>query len=185
MSFHAACVLAVTLAATLAGCGEKPKDRTDAPVDAKAPIGGVIGLPDNSSLVAPLGSTERQLADFLASPAPAPRTFTFDRNQFQPWSDTPGRQTRATAAAIIQILRAYPRTKVTVAGFTDTVGEAASNMRLSQSRADNFRDLLKAGGVAGSHIVAVGNGPANPIGDNDTEEGRALNRRLELTVTAK
>lgn len=180
---HLAAALALVL--LTAACGDKARENADRPVDAKAPIGDVIGLPDNSSLVAPKGSTQRVLADFLASPEPAPGTFTFDGNQYQPWSETPSQRTRATTAALVQILRAYPRVRVMIVGYTDNVGDVAANMKLSQGRADNMRDLLKAGGVSDSHIVAIGKGPADPIGDNDTEEGRARNRRLELIVTAK
>lgn len=169
----------------LAGCGDRPRDRGEAPVDAQASIGDVIGLPDDSSLVAPPGSPQRELADFLASDDPAPRSFALDHNQFQPWSDTPNQQTRATIAAVIQILRAYPNAKLSILGYTDNVGDAAANQRLSESRAGNFRDLLMAGGISGNRIAAAGMGMANPIGDNDTEEGRALNRRLEMVVTAK
>ena len=68
-----------------------------------------------------------------------------------------------------------------IAGYTDNVGDAASNAKLSQARADAVRDYAISKGVAGAHLVAVGHGADSPIANNATDEGRVRNRRIEFT----
>lgn len=71
---------------------------------------------------------------------------------------------------------------IVVVGHTDNRGADAFNMRLSRDRAQAVRDRLVAGGVKGSRIATDGKGPTQPIATNDTEEGRAKNRRVEIQV---
>jgi OOP family OmpA-OmpF porin len=87
--------------------------------------------------------------------------------------------------AVAQILRAYPHSEVTLIGHTDNVGQAAENLKLSQARVDRMAQLLVHGGVERRRITTIGHGMADPIADNRTEQGKALNRRVELIVTAK
>jgi len=68
-----------------------------------------------------------------------------------------------------------------VAGYTDNIGDAGSNATLSQARANAVRAYLVGKGVAGTRLSAVGHGADNPIADNATDEGRAMNRRIEFT----
>ncbi len=77
-------------------------------------------------------------------------------------------------------LLAYPDMKVEIRGYTDNVGSARANKRLSQRRADAVRNWLIAKGISPDRITAVGMGEANPIADNSTPEGRKLNRRIEF-----
>lgn len=69
-----------------------------------------------------------------------------------------------------------------VEGHTDNTGGAAINEDLSRRRAEAVRAALIQRGVAPSRLIATGYGPASPIGDNETEEGRALNRRIEIRI---
>jgi outer membrane protein OmpA-like peptidoglycan-associated protein len=77
-------------------------------------------------------------------------------------------------------LAAYPEIRVEVAGHTDSKGSRTYNVRLSQKRAESVRDYLVGKGIAADRMVAKGYGPDKPIATNDTEEGRAQNRRTEL-----
>jgi len=71
--------------------------------------------------------------------------------------------------------------KVNVVGHTDNVGGIESNMKLSQDRANAVVQALVAKyGIAATRLKAYGVGPLAPIASNDTEEGRAKNRRVEL-----
>jgi len=71
---------------------------------------------------------------------------------------------------------------IKVVGHTDNRGGDAYNMRLSRDRAQSVRNRLVAGGVKGSRVETDGKGPTEPIASNDTEEGRAKNRRVEILI---
>ena len=70
--------------------------------------------------------------------------------------------------------------RVEIAGHTDNVGGAEYNQALSQNRAEAVRSFLLRQGIEAGQVSAAGYGPAQPIADNKTEEGRALNRRVEI-----
>ncbi|WP_294393015.1 OmpA family protein [uncultured Sphingomonas sp.] len=182
-----AIIAALGLAALLtlaSGCGSRA---TAGEAVAAAPTEGpgkLILLPD-SAIAVHSGSVEEALALYLASDAPAPRRFRFADAEFQPWQARPNPATLRTVYAVQQILRAYPRVKVTVVGHTDTDGDAARNLALSRARAGRVATLLEQGGIARRRITAVGRGMAEPIADNAAPDGRARNRRIELIVTAK
>jgi outer membrane protein OmpA-like peptidoglycan-associated protein len=84
------------------------------------------------------------------------------------------------AAALIKQLP--PGSVVEIAGYTDNTGDSTFNVTLSQNRAEAIRTALVGAGVDGSALVAKGYGEANPVASNDTEDGRASNRRIEYHV---
>ncbi len=83
------------------------------------------------------------------------------------------------------ILKAYPKVKIKLGGYTDNTGDAAANLQLSDQRAKNVMAELEKLGVDPSRLEAEGYGDEHPVADNNTEEGRQLNRRISLRVTAK
>lgn len=89
-------------------------------------------------------------------------------------------QLRSVLQQFAEGLRANPGTLVRVVGHTDNVGSDATNNTLSVARADTVRDFLEDRGVSRSRIEAVGRGEREPIASNDTAEGRAKNRRVEI-----
>ena len=72
-----------------------------------------------------------------------------------------------------------------VAGHTDSVGNADYNEELSRQRAESVRQYLLDRGVAADRVSARGYGELDPIASNETESGRAMNRRVEFRVTEK
>jgi outer membrane protein OmpA-like peptidoglycan-associated protein len=80
-------------------------------------------------------------------------------------------------------LRNYPSSLVDVVGHTDSTGAEEYNQRLSEARARSVADFFAARGVQRERLVAYGFGETRPITTNDTPEGRAQNRRVEVTIT--
>jgi OmpA-OmpF porin, OOP family len=81
---------------------------------------------------------------------------------------------------IVKLLKSESSLKVYVVGHTDNVGALEANMKLSQDRGEAVVQALIRGGIESPRLKAFGNGPYAPVASNDTEEGRAKNRRVEL-----
>lgn len=79
-------------------------------------------------------------------------------------------------------LNKYQNRSVIIEGHTDSVGSESSNYTLSQRRADAVKAFLLNQGIAGSRIVSTGKGEGVPVADNDTPNGRQLNRRVEVII---
>lgn len=86
---------------------------------------------------------------------------------------------------VVNAARQFPDIQLQVMGYTDNVGNAQGNLRLSQDRADAVRAYLVGKGVSSERITSKGFGADNPIADNATAEGRAKNRRVEIRYTVK
>ena len=78
----------------------------------------------------------------------------------------------------------YPDTNINVYGHTDSKGTAEYNLTLSQKRANSVIDYLVSKGIARTRLNAMGMGEKDPIATNETEAGRAQNRRVEFAITA-
>ncbi|HDQ43876.1 MAG TPA: OmpA family protein [bacterium] len=77
-------------------------------------------------------------------------------------------------------LKNKPEINLEIRGYTDSIGSAASNLTLSQRRADTVKKFLVDQGISFHRLTAVGYGEADPIASNQTAKGRARNRRIEL-----
>ncbi|MGK9065230.1 OmpA family protein [Stutzerimonas chloritidismutans] len=87
---------------------------------------------------------------------------------------------------LADFMKQYGQTTTVVEGHTDSVGTDAYNQRLSERRANAVRDVLvNQYGLEGSRVDSVGYGESRPVADNATEEGRAINRRVEAEVEAR
>ena len=87
---------------------------------------------------------------------------------------------------LADFMNQYPQTSTTVEGHTDSVGPDAYNQKLSERRANAVRDVLvNQYGVGADRVNSVGYGESRPVADNATEEGRAINRRVEAEVEAQ
>jgi OOP family OmpA-OmpF porin len=94
---------------------------------------------------------------------------------------------RADAAGILReaaaILKENPKVKVSVEGHTDAIGSDEYNLKLSLRRATAVKQFLAKEGVEDSRLTVRGFGKTQPVASNDTEDGRAQNRRVELKIT--
>jgi OmpA-OmpF porin, OOP family len=83
---------------------------------------------------------------------------------------------------ISEVMKKNPNLKISVVGYTDSTGDYNYNIQLSERRARAFVDALVKDGVAANRLTGVGVGPQSPVATNDTPEGRAQNRRVELVL---
>ncbi len=81
---------------------------------------------------------------------------------------------------VVKVLKANPGLKVEIQGHTDNIGSAAYNMKLSLRRAQAVADYLISHGISPSRLTVKGYGFTRPVASNDTPEGRALNRRVQI-----
>jgi K(+)-stimulated pyrophosphate-energized sodium pump len=125
---------------------------------------------------------EDRLISYLAAPT-GNGTFNFDRLEFETGSATLTPRSRQQLVDVARILNAYPNARVQIAGYTDNTGDEAANMALSRGRAESVMNALRENGASAANLSARGLGSQNPIADNATDEGRARNRRVTLTVT--
>jgi len=113
--------------------------------------------------------------DELVLRMPAGITFPVDRYDIQP-------QFQSTLDQVAQTLSSYDQTYIDVLGHTDSTGSDAYNQTLSDRRAQSVADYLAGHGVTRARIGVRGYGESQPIASNDTDPGRAENRRVEIKV---
>jgi len=148
-------------------------------------------LPNGQAIIITKGGTEEKLVGFLSDPNAKIEKkngnwFNFTRISFDRNSANLLLESDTQLKNIVAILNAFPKAEIKISGYTDNVGDSAVNQRLSQQRAENVQAKLKDLGANPKQLKgAKGYGPAFPIGDNGTEEGRAMNRRIAINVIAK
>lgn len=145
-------------------------------------------LPNGVELNAPEFGIENKLNTWLMDKTKVvdkTTWFNFDRLLFDTGKATllPGSQEQLKNIA--EILKAYPSVEIKIGGYTDNVGNPADNMKLSGERAKSVMNELVAMGINAKRISAEGYGEQYPVASNDTEEGRAQNRRIAVRVTKK
>jgi outer membrane protein OmpA-like peptidoglycan-associated protein len=169
------------------GCSAKKEDVVVAPA---APV--VTAPP--AAVVAPVAPAPVVVAP-VAPVTPAPVAVAVDAGKdvckdkivpvnvkFVTNKDDISPESLTELAAVAKQLATCPTIKTQVEGHTDSKGSDESNLKLSQRRADAVASYMTSKGVAKERITAKGYGESKPIGDNATEEGRALNRRVEFAA---
>lgn len=85
---------------------------------------------------------------------------------------------------LAKVLKNNPDTNINIYGHTDSKGSDSYNLALSERRANAVKSYLSSKGISSSRMIATGMGESNPVATNDTESGRAQNRRVEFAITA-
>ena len=158
---------------------------TGQPTTLKRPGGAVIsGVGTNS--------TESYLHRFLNNPAVQVDTvdltrgwFNFDRVFFDAGKATLTAESVSQLRNVATLLRAFPKARIKLGGYTDSTGTYKVNKQLSDARARTAWASLVEMGVSPSRVDARGYGPRYSIAPNTSEEGRAQNRRLSVKVLQK
>lgn len=129
-----------------------------------------------------VGSAGEQMMSFIKGGADGEGRFRFNNLNFASGSATIAGESGKEVDNISAILNAYPGVNISIEGYTDSRGNADANQALSLQRADAVKARLLQSGIAAERISSQGFGAANPIADNETSEGRAQNRRIEVVV---
>ena len=137
----------------------------DIDVTYKEELDPIAGLPTPEECVARIGLVTED------------RKITFD-----PGSATLSASANPIVDDIAEILRNCPDLRMQISGYTDSQGREEMNLQLSQERATAVLSALRMRRVPVSTFEAEGFGEADPIADNDTEEGREANRRIEFSL---
>jgi len=180
------------------GCGSDVNDKdtntaitpvvTDTPTVSTASI--KVKLPDGTELDALKGGIEDKLVTFLndaGSKAGKDVWFDFDNLNFETGSANITAESQAQVKNIAAILKSFPKVKIKIGGYTDKTGDAATNKKLSQSRAEAVVAALKAAGVNPSQLQGAegyGSEFAKAAADAPEEE-RKKDRRVSVSVREK
>jgi outer membrane protein OmpA-like peptidoglycan-associated protein len=163
--------------------GDGSRERTAVGVIGGAAVGGAIGYSmDKKETEIRRISAERDVKameverlreDLLRVSVSSEASFAFDSAEIKP-------EFRPTLDQVAEVLRGDPNVRITIIGFTDSVGSAEYNQRLSERRAQATADYLISRGVGAGQVLARGLGESEPRASNATPEGRAQNRRVEI-----
>jgi OmpA-OmpF porin, OOP family len=111
--------------------------------------------------------------------------FTMNGIVFDTGKATLRPESNAQLTNIAEIMKAFPKVKIKIGGYTDNTGKAKSNLALSAARAKTVQNALIAAGIDATRLKAEGFGSKHPVASNDTDAGRQQNRRIDVNVTAK
>ena len=128
--------------------------------------------------------TESSKSPVLTAPPVADQTTVLEDLIFDSGSAELTAGDYPSLTSLAQTLTQTPEAALIIHGFTDSSGNAAANLALSQARADQLRDVLVGRyGIDAARITALGLGDSTPRASNATPEGRAKNRRIEVLIT--
>ena len=156
----------------------------------RALIGAAVGAAAGAGIGVYMDRQEQQLrenlqgsrieidrrGDDIVLNMPSGVTFGFDSAELT--SDA-----RSSLNEVANVLTQYQDTRVSIAGHTDSTGNASYNQRLSERRAQSVASYLSQNGVSSMRLNTSGYGATQPVASNDNEQGRARNRRVEITLT--
>ena len=151
-----------------------------------------VKLADGTEIDALKGSLEDEMVKFIEdkkAKIDKSKWFDFAQTlQFETGQATlkPNPEAEKQLTNLLAILKAYPKVKIKIGGYTDNSGNPNANKKLSQARAETvFAALLKRGGSKTQLTGAEGYGMEHPVAPNDTEENKAKNRRVSVSVREK
>jgi outer membrane protein OmpA-like peptidoglycan-associated protein len=170
----------IALLAALSQCQDR--NSADAGTDPE-PARTVAG--DRSGAAFTAGTMAYEVDRYLTSGGAAPRTFAFERVNFDSGRATIRDEDQSDIADIARVLVANPQVRAAVVGYTDAEGPAASNAALGAERARSVVAALVRRGADPSRLEARSGGEANPEASNTDQGGRFQNRRTELIILGR
>jgi outer membrane protein OmpA-like peptidoglycan-associated protein len=128
------------------------------------------------------GDLRKRLQNLRATRGVQGLQMTLDDIAFAPGQSGLRPEAKASLGQLVAFVNRDPGKPIRIEGHTDSRGSTDANRVLSQRRADAVRSALVAAGVAANRITSVGLGEDQPVAGNDTEEGRARNRRVDVIL---
>lgn len=144
-----------------------------------------LQLPEGNITVKTGSFLDQLYTEAVDSTLDAQKALTFDNVNFATNSAELTEDSKIQLDDLTKILKGYPNIAIRIEGHTDNQGNAAQNKKLSESRAVSVKKYLASHGIAESRIATAGFGPDKPVADNNTEEGRFKNRRIETFIVKK
>ena len=189
-------LLALGVLALLFGLSRCNRRSDTMVVPAATPTATAVGEPGDAAAGAVVATTPNaatsgaavgtsNLSAFLGGAEPTPRTFTFEKLNFDTAKSAVRGQDAAEVDQVAATLKQYANARIRIAGYADARGAEPANMALGKARADAIKAALVAKGIDAGRIETVSGGENDPVDTNATASGRFENRRTELVVTAR
>jgi outer membrane protein OmpA-like peptidoglycan-associated protein len=159
---------------------------SETPSSENVPVANASNVSDNSKTpmntesTAPIATTKSSESNSVVKPTSVAKPKENTHTNFAAGSTSFGKLSKSLEKEILNFVAKNPNSKVTINGYASSEGDLTVNQELSQKRAEKVRDYLIKKGVPESQLQAVGKGIENPIGDNNSPEGRMQNRRTEI-----
>jgi outer membrane protein OmpA-like peptidoglycan-associated protein len=145
-----------------------------------------LTLPGNVSLEVPENSYLQKVVTYLTDGTRSePGTFVADNVSFEGSTSKLAADSTAAVTRLATVLKAFSKAKLKVEGHSDKTGSPDENKKDALERATSVKDALVQAGVPADRITAEGVSSTRPTGANDTDIARAINRRIEFSITAQ
>jgi OmpA-OmpF porin, OOP family len=144
-----------------------------------------LSLPDGEIVVKTGSFLDQLYTEASDSTLDATKAMIFDNVNFATGSALLTEDSKIQLDDLVKIMKGYPKVEIKIDGHTDNKGNEVSNKKLSESRAASVKIYLASHGIVSQRMSTAGFGSTKPVAENETEVGRAKNRRIEAFIVKK